>query len=401
MMRRWLVCAALLASCGDDSEAAVDARPADGLRADGPPVDARSSTDAPIAPDAAPDAPASDAALPIDAAPPIDATLADAVPVDPIFCSSDDVTGRTSGSRAVSASGDIIALCSGNIVRGDRVTNRIVIENVFDASTLASMQLPSAPGPMDLDRAHGVLYVTLSPATLLARVDLAAQTVTTLPLPQTAIAVAAGPAGKAFVIGDDLSGFSMRTLFSVDVATGNAVPVLSGLTMTVVAYDPAGQQLFANANSNLYRYSVDVATGMLTLVQTQPLACAPQLTISPLGGHLACAGGADQYGGVDDFDANDLARIRGDWLLASYPSGGGSFAPDGASIALSEFSSGRIDIFSVATHALARTYSNPINCPAGFLQITRLAYSRGGRVVYAYQTCSSSGTPYLSWFILP
>jgi len=89
-------------------------------------------------------------------------------------------------------------------------------------------------------------------------------------------AAVAHPTGKWIYIGMCCNGNPSVSGFSVDPATGNLMEVTNvtipgGGEPTIVVAEPTGRFLYVEANFRTYVFSIDPASGVLTLVTQQDL----------------------------------------------------------------------------------------------------------------------------------
>ena len=321
------------------------------------------------------------------------------------LCSVDDVSGfAQSGTLAIGPAADLIPLCSGVILVGDRSTNKVLKMNARTGAASTTYQLDSAPGDMEVDSENGLLYVALHPASHLAKVNLATNTLTTITLATGAIDLAWGNGGRIFASLDDNATWPNRNIAVVDGLGAVVEKSILGEFDVLLVYDRPGDQLIVGGSgsspSSLTRYAFDGTA--LTLTQTEQRWDAgsngQDLAISPNGDHIAfpCGGGNGAGYTIYDFDSVNLQSIYGEWNTDAYPSSA-AFSVDGAYlVATNGYDS--IMIFDTSTHAMLHEW--PISfsdCEYG--DIHKVGISRGGRIVYGLSYCGFDGdSGKLFWF---
>jgi hypothetical protein len=369
-------------------------------------ADTQAPTDTPVEP-AATDGPADAAVvdlpvdtatasdLPPDLAPPAPAKCGDpgapCPTIDP-FCTADanePPTTMQSGSLAIGPSIDIVGLCGGWVLIGDRKQNQIVVRNAFTGDTKKSYQLTGAPGDLELDREQGVLYSTLDAATAVARLDLKTDTLTSIPVSAPASGLAVGAPGMLFAM---LAGSFDRKVAFIDTGSG-AVKREQMATFggELIVFDRVRTQLIIGntglSPSGLSRWTFDAGATTLTMAQGRQAGSNGQdLAISPDYARIAYPNGAGNSTPgytVVDYSSADLNVTAGAWNTGPYPRGA-AFSPDGARLAASNGND--LIVFGVTTHAeVARVTPALTSCPYG--TFGKVAWSRSSRYVFTLSHC--------------
>lgn len=355
-----------------------------------------------------------DAAAVFDAAPAVDAPAdtpaTDAGASASPRCTTDNVAGlAATGAIAVGPADDLVALCDGTVLIGDRRANEVVERHVT-RGVGRRFALSAAPGAMALDAAGGLLYVTLSAASSLARINLETGAVSTIALPGVARDVVVGNGGRAFaLLGTADAG--MNPVVVIDGASGTAartIPLGSdGFGAGFLGHDGPGNQLLVGvaglSPSTLSRFAFDADAGTLTLSQsTRAVGSNGQdLAVSPDGTRVAfaCGGGNGVGYTIFDIDSRDLTMSRGEWNTGAYPRAA-AFSLDGTRLLATN--GGALVLFNAATHAeIVR--QDPPSSPACSPDLDqRVAISRGGRLGFLYADCGTDeASGRLTWRVLP
>jgi WD40 repeat protein len=396
------------------------------IAVDGPalPGDARPiDTQATLAPDAA--APKPDtAALPPDAMPlpPDTAPLPpDAMPLPPDAAPLPVYSGdpccaiaglcpggatKNTGEVTIAPTTDLVPLCSGWVMLGDRAANKVVVHNVFTGADKVSYQLSTAPNRLLLDVPHRLAFVAFGGATTsLARIELETGKVSAFNLSAPAKDIALSGSGQLLALtGTDQ--YDARNLEIVDEGTGETTVITrpAGLG-NMLAYRPAGSLLFVGvvglSPSGLSRFTLD--WGQMKLSALDSLwddgSNCHEIVLSPDGAHLAVpcgAGNGTPPYTIYDRSTEKLTTVSGEWMTGAYPAGA-AFSPDGKYFAASDTKA--IQIFSVTTHA--RLSTTPTTACA-YGNITKVRTSLDSAFVYALSPCGfDADSAQLSWVHAP
>ena len=388
--------------CGDDAGSLPDADTSH--RAD-------AAIDAPMADAPALDAPPPDA--PVDApvdAPPFDAAMIDGG--DPnapprLACTSDNLARVSSGTMTTGPAEDLIPLCDGLVVLGDRGTSRIVMLDVGLGTERASYPLTAAPGDLELDPGNDVVYATLDGTAALARIDLRTGAQSTIALPTPAHGIAWSGNATLLAITDDTSSNSLRRVSFVDGNTQTVVRTLDAsgsFFADMVVYERSVNQLVmgtaALSPGNLYRYTVSTSALALTESFTDQGGNCLDLRLSSDENHLVYICGSGNGGGsytILDRDPQMLTMTQGTWTIGPYPISA-DFRPDVQRLAVTDTTS--IQMWTM-TSPVREVNVSINNCPP-YGRLDRVRFSRGGNIIYAFGNCGfSHDSGGLYWVTVP
>lgn len=338
-----------------------------------------------------------------------DAGAADATaPLSP-RCTTDTVTGLARvGGVPVGPGSDLVALCDGTVLLGDRRTSEIVERHVTRGPG-RRFALSAAPGAMALDEVSGLLYVALNAAASVARVNLETGVVTSIAVDSPALDVTVGAGGRVFALLTSTDS-SHTPVAIIDGPAGAVVrtvqlgrdPLGAGL---LASDGPGGQLLLGVADlspSALYRVAFDADAGTLTLGQMRRTLGSNglDLAVSPDGTRVAfsCGSGNGMGYTIFDVDSRNLDTSRGEWNTGAYPTSA-VFSRDGQRL----LATNRDDLilFNASTHAeIRRVEIDERACSAA--SVRRVALSRGGRLAFAFADCEADRSGgYLYWWVLP
>jgi DNA-binding beta-propeller fold protein YncE len=274
-----------------------------------------------------------------------------------------------------------LPLCSGWIAHSDVWSNRVVIQNVFDARLGTVFPLAGAPGELALDDDGHILFATLPDEHAVAMIDLVTSEVQVVPVPERADEIAVGRDGELFIV-TDKDRFGTLYHLPAGAATVEGGWEIDGV---MIEYNAARDELVASDRywPDLARYSFDPSTGP-TLIQIRSTARnAKELAVSPDGEHIAQASGAGHGTGYNvwDFAGGDLETVYGEWDTGAYPQ---AAAFDPTSTLFLSTQGGQFLIYDVETHTeLVR--QTMIHCL--YSDVSRAGFSRGGRIATIQQTC--------------
>jgi hypothetical protein len=295
-----------------------------------------------------------------------------------------------SGWYAIGPSSDVVALCDGTALVGDRVQNQLQRIDLETGSVTATWQLTSAPGRMLYDSDAGVVYAALEAASFLAKVNLATPIPTFIQVAKPVHSLALGNDGVVIASFTGPAG-SDRGITFIDSNTDTVIKTHIGAYYELIAYDRGGQQLitgkYTGSPGKLTRYSVDETS--YDLLELQTLTSGGNcrgLTTSFDGDHTAYTCGAGNWGyAITDYSTDDLTVSFGYWHTDAYPQAG-AFSDDGSSFVASNGDD--ILIFDGTTHALLQTYQTDLypGC-LSYYGIDRTTVSRTGNVFLAVAAC--------------
>jgi hypothetical protein len=313
-------------------------------------------------------------------------------------CTTDNVTGLpTSGALLVGPSDDIVPLCSGSLLLGDRSANTVKKMDVL-SGTAGTYPLTAAPGDLDLDAQNGFLYAAQPSGNSVTRIDLVNNTQNDIAVSPGAVHVAVGNNGDVFATLGNSAYYhnvalingptsTVEKVFSSE--TGSAVTVL-------IVFDKTHNQLIAGdtgiSPSELSRYSFDPIGRTFTLTESLSDAGSngEDIVISPDDNHIAFINGAGNgtppYT-IYDFSSSNFTTVSGAWVTDVYPTSA-DFDPTGQYLAATNGSS--LQIFSVSTHAKLAEYTLDLT-GCSYTAVNKVRYSRGGRIIYLFANCGFSG----------
>lgn len=319
-------------------------------------------------------------------------------------CTLDQLSGvGSTGSRFIDHSQDLVAFCDGWVLIASRIKNQIYLYNTFTQQTMATYQLSSTPGDFEYDPDNMVVYITVSPATMLVKLDLVTGTITEISLDAsvlegltkstTALDLALGNDGKVFASLDNNPEeiYWDRPIILVDGETNTIEKtwILEDTREVLLAYDQPGEQLIAaeSGSNNFSRYAFDSTAMTLTHTETNPDAGSGgvDLAISPDGNHIAfvCSVGNGSGYTIFDYRSDALDTIYGEWDT-DYRPASAAFSRDGLHLV----STNRKDlqVFDVATHRkLAENVIDLDNC--WYEDEYKVAFSNSGNTAYVIMEC--------------
>jgi hypothetical protein len=309
---------------------------------------------------------------------------------------SDNLTGFPSaGSLTLNyVCTDFIPLCSGQVIMGNTAANTLDTINVVTGQIVGRIQLAATPARLAMDWQNQVLYVALSGATMIARVDhLNGDAVTYFPAGGTALDLSVGNGGDLFA---SFSAWPQTKISLIEGPAGLVKKSWIAYIGSSLAYDRAGDQLFDVSTGNsitMQQYRYNHTAHDLTLVQScstarglwQPVVSFDSLHVAGLG-----IGGSGPPYGVSDCNPSDLTQSYGTW---SKDLDNGAFSLDGKYFVGVDFSN--IFVFDVATHSLLQqgiAYGWDRN---------RAGVSRGSRIAYGISAGSVVTNCQLVWMVMP
>jgi hypothetical protein len=311
------------------------------------------------------------------------------------FCGTDaPLPSGSHGSATLGATSDFVPLCDGWMLIGDTTDDRIAIHNVIENRRGANHPLGSAPGDLELDEQRKLLYIALPEQRSLGVLDLVAGDLEVLSVGIDIAALSLDSAGNLFVLGRSASSYSgqLYRLAAGAVAPQGPWPI-AGRLMRVNAV--TGEIVAADGSSSVRRYSFTPATGPV-LLQTASAGNAGDLAISRDGRHVAVASGGGNGAGYTmfDFDASNLASVRGQWAVGAYPRGA-AFDSTTDRVMASNYDS--MLIFDVDTFQELKRY-RPSYCSYGTL--ARVEFSRGDDIAFGRQVCGfDRDSTRFEWFV--
>lgn len=304
----------------------------------------------------------------------------------PINCPADPAVGPLYQMDDIDTAGyvDMIPLCGKVMFVAHRRLNRIQAVDLAAGQVLGNWQLNSRPVQMIYRSGSGVLFA-LTSAGELARIDLVTGAMTVANGLANARSLAFGEPGEIIVLTYNSSTYS-AALYRFDATTPAQ---LSTQTSTAggyrILYHQPSHKLFVDTPA---RYSYNPATQLFSFDSYTPSGDNVQtITLSPDGRHLLVPSGAGNGTGynIHDLDAVNLGQRFGEFDTGAYPRGA-DFRFDSRRVAATNGYD--MQIFNVLTHALEVEIPMPQCDYASFL---RMAYSPGGRNVFALYQCGFDG----------
>jgi hypothetical protein len=264
--------------------------------------------------------------------------------------------------------------------------------------------LGAAPEALLVDPLGGYLFATETSTAAVARLDLFAGTVTSIPVSNPAAALALGNGGRVFAA-LTIDNFH-HPLAVIDGAPATVLGTLAGDFGDVIAYDRDTDRLISTqvgfCSAWLDRYSFDGGAITMTKEQrVQQAGCTMEaLLMSTDMRQLAVIAANDRTGlaVIDDVDPMTF-NVNGDWNVGPFPMPG-AFSQDGSVLVTSDGFS--VFVFDAHTHAKLHTYTMPRCVTNSTWDIDRVSISRGGRIIWAYSRCGPGFTDppgLLSWVV--
>jgi hypothetical protein len=310
-------------------------------------------------------------------------------PPGPGLCTQDTITLPAAGRLAIGPATSIVPLCNGELLYGNRSTNRIIRVDVLTGGEISSFALPGKPSVLEVDPALGLLYVAMDAAAQVVEIDLQTGAQTSIPVQGQILDLAWAP-GAGVLASTQLGSFDVRA--AVIDGASDTFTLLGALQTFAhfIEYDATRSQIITARRgispTRIERFSFDPLTGALTLVEGRDAGSnGLDLAISPDDGHLAHPAGGGNGAGytIHDFYPGGLATSAGQWSTGAYPTTA-SFRPDSAFVATSNRF--ELAIFSVASHALAFSAPHDLS-GCSYSTVEKVRWSRGGSAVYTLVTC--------------
>ena len=324
-------------------------------------------------------------------------------PLELINCSSDSIVSYcpVSAVVAVNDSQSIVPLCNGWIIYGDCVRNSVIVRNIITWQTAFEIQLNAKPERMAYDRSTGILYVTLTGSTSIAKADLLSRSVHYLPVGGIYNYITLGDNQTVF-LSSYYSNQAPNRVLVVDGSTGNTITSTGNYyDGGEIAFDRISSNLFIGVTglspATLYKYAYDPLLKTLSQVEnSRDLGSnAQDLMLSPDCAHLLFSTGGGNGGAYSLYDVSTagLTTSFGSWPVGAYPTSA-AFSPSGQQIVASN--SSNVMLFDAINHTLIKTL--PDNAASiGDFRFTR--FSGGGRIVYALYRDDYYGNYSIHWWV--
>ena len=311
------------------------------------------------------------------------------------FCGTEPVGAPLAHRAQAYAISDLVGLCESRVLLGDTTNSKVRLVNIATGVTERDFPLPGPPVDLELDLAARVLFVTVSGASALTRIDLVTGVATTLPTDGSAsvLLTSAIFGDEVVAVGHGPSSFDGR-LFEFRPDGGLvAHPISSHPTQYVVA-DAANARLFIGEGGTtadtLGRYSL-VADTLTNEQEVDICSNSRDLSLAPDGGRIAftCGGGNAGYV-IHGRVADDLTQFDQVFQVGAYPTSGAYSATRFAAT-----NGDDLQLYSLAPVASVRVRDSGqllgtnSGCTGG---VQRLRFSPGGRAVYGWASCTSASS---------
>jgi len=321
------------------------------------------------------------------------------VPV--INCSDDHLPPSAPNGAVVTPklTPDLVGLCDGWVVYSNATANELAFRNPLTGQTGQPIALDGTPGRLAFDADQGLLYVSLSPATKIAKVDLVTREVHYIDGANVTM-LAIGNDGQVLGVTPSTSNSVTLVVFDAAQETISAlIPLLSSESGSFLVFDREQNLVVATAATQapdlqtLERFLFDPQALTVTLQQSSGLVGenGTDLILSRDGNHLVFPSGGGNFGATApytlfDFHTDDFDLTYGAWSISPYPSAA-AFSPDGKYLASTRMGtsttgqtgSQRLGLWDAATHVEVNEVDG---CPYLGVTYPHVAFSRGGRVAF-------------------
>lgn len=319
----------------------------------------------------------------------------------PVTTCDDTLPSSVNLGAITSATQEVIPLCAGEFIYQNQTTNEIGLVNLVTQTVIRSWSLNAKPLHMVIDNNSKYLYVALSGLSKIAKIDV---TSTATPIYiNTSAAVSWLALGNNQLIFANLTapGSYWGNIDLIDSSSEQLIKTITGSYSRLIIYDQQRNQLITGDNglspSSLKRYSFDSVAQTLTLAEsvTNAGSNGTYLSFSPDFSHLVFNAGAGNLTGYElyDYDPSNLASPMGTYSVGAYPTASG-FSPDSQYVITNNYD--YLKIYNANTHALSQQLT-PNLSSCSYSNVTRVGFSKGGKLVYIYATC---GSPVSSGFLL-
>jgi hypothetical protein len=322
------------------------------------------------------------------------------------LCTVDTIPGvMTEGMLVVDPASDIVPLCDGWVLLGNTIKNAVQLRNMLSGQLMRSYPLTGQPGDLELDPQTGELHVALAGATSLVTVDLESGQSSPVVLPQPGRSVTVGTGGYLLVTLDSTSSIANPLVF---ISPAGVVTAANKTVYPLLDFDHKRGHLIA-AQLGLSPSSLAIhkfTTNPLDVTQVSTLSAGSngrEVALSPDNDHLAFVCGAGNSGAptnysIADYHADDPSNIYGHWNVGAYPQ---SAAFDPGSQKLVASNGKDVVVFSVVTHTSLLTKTPKDTTCGTTITVSRVAYSRGGKLFYGYFNCPSGTSARVYWSVSP
>ena len=333
-----------------------------------------------------------------------------------VACEEDAPSQTEQGTMTIGPVGDLLPLCNGLVVLGDRTEKALKVLDVSQQRVLATYPFEGVPGAMVADAASNRVYVALESPAGIASVSLEDGSVDTLSLNHPKLA---NPTlvydlemieGALVAIVQDGARYywTQRPVVRFDVDSGSITHVLdlsaNGRGATLLAYDHVTSRLIVadegSSPSSITAYALD--DGTLTEVDYRWNAGANghDLSVSSDGLHLAfaCGGGNDAGYTTFDLHPNDLNNVNGEWHIGAYPTSA-QFSPDASLLGATNGT--ELLVFDVLSKSLVFDVTPEIE-GCDYQTLHRVRFSAGGHRLFGVTNCGfDDDSGRLVWTTVP
>jgi serine protease len=327
-------------------------------------------------------------------------------------CATEADLGEAALSLAdIDPAWDMIALCDGRVLVGNRKLHRIELYDVRAGSAVKTWLLNAAPEALRLVPGTSLL-LAVTTSSEVASVNLDTGEVNYIRVGGRVFDAVSSEPGQMIAVKQKFPSNNTvngDTMTFHDIATGGLLQERSVAfeTATHVRYDPVAKRIYTGnqfvSPARLSRFAYTPATHEITLEQYSLDAgdYAQDLVLSPDRTRIAYP----VLGGVTDvvsFNAADL-QPGGRWRSGPFPRAA-DFRADGAKILIgnevSGFNKTGMLVFDVATGVLER-YWIIEHCDTLQGKTRRVRFSPSGKYAYALETCGSSDGTSARLFWIP
>ncbi len=287
---------------------------------------------------------------------------------------------------------EMIPLCDGDVLLQDHSDNTLGLVNIGSLLVKNAWQLNATPTHMILDEARKYVYIALSGASKIARIDVTSSSTTVdyINISAPASWLSFGETGFLFA---NLSTSYWGNIELVNIDTMTAVTTITGSYYKMMVYNKSRHEIIMSAPglspASLYRYSFNSTNNTFTQVEYifDNGSNANYMAISPDNQKFALsAGGGNTSSGyvLLDFNPASLAATNGTYNVGAYPKGA-AFSPD-SKYFLTTNATDKLKIYNATTHALVAQHTlDTSSCP--YSTIETVKFSQGGGTAYVNLTC--------------
>jgi serine protease len=317
-----------------------------------------------------------------------------APPVIAWDCASESLRGLTPGqihAIDVGASANIVPLCDGQVVVGDRLAKRIDVIDVVSAGVVHSWSLGEKV-PLRMERAAGSskIFVTLvGAASGMAVIDLAAPSSAPqlIGIPGETGDMASGPNGEMWVL------HSQFYFFPQGSVKLSRFSVSDGALIQTHDLPRAGGHMKYSKPLRILVIADSTSGGVRTSYDVPDVPPGSTFTLPAPREHLFDGGGVLRDLSPDgrrlllngrDLDVADLRSSRGTFA----GTGAGAFSPDGRTLFAADSTSNANDLvlFSVESHAPLKRFLKTEDCSSGSFPVSA-GFSATGAYAFAIVFC--------------